>query len=150
MERAWVLGLTNCFLIREPAAMITSFIKVIPEPRPEDLGLPQQVELFDWIRRETGITPTVIESRDVLTDPRKSLTQLCERLGVPFDEAMLAWPPGPRPEDGVWAPHWYESVYRSTGFAPYTPKDEPVPDRLAGVLESCLGLYDQLAANRIR
>ena len=149
IDRAWVLGLSNCFLIREPAAMITSFIKVIPEPRPEDLGLPQQVELFEWIRSETGITPTVIDSREVLTDPKRSLTQLCERLGVPFSEAMLAWPPGPRPEDGVWAPHWYESVYRSTGFAPYAPKDEPVPDRLAGVLETCLGLYDTLAAHRV-
>lgn len=149
IDRAWVLGLTNCFLIREPAAMITSFIKVIPEPRPEDLGLPQQVELFEWIRSQTGVTPAVIDSREVLTDPRRSLTQLCARVGVSFDEAMLAWPPGPRPEDGVWAPHWYESVYRSTGFAPYTPKDEPVPDRLAGVLETCIGLYSTLAAHRI-
>ncbi len=149
IDRAWVLGLTNCFLIREPAAMITSFIKVIPEPRPEDLGLPQQVELFEWIRSETGTTPTVIDSREVLTDPRRALTHLCERFGVSFHESMLAWPPGPRPEDGVWAPHWYESVYRSTGFAPYTPKNEPVPARLTGVIETCLGLYDTLAAHRI-
>src|SRR5690606_15786138 len=126
MERSWVLGLANCFLIREPAAMITSFIKVIPEPRPADLGLPPQVELFEWIREQTGVTPPVIDSRDVLSDPKGVLTRLCARIGVPFDESMLAWEPGPRPEDGVWAPHWYDNVNNSTGFARYTPKNETV------------------------
>lgn len=149
IDPAWVLGLTNCFLIRDPAEMITSFIKVIPNPRPEDLGLPQQIELFEWIREQTGETPPVIDSRDVLTDPRGILTALCARIGVPFDEAMLAWPPGPRPEDGVWSPHWYTSVYASTGFEPYKPKNVPVPTRLSTVLETCQSLYDTLAAHRI-
>ena len=61
--------------------------------------------------------------------------QLCERLGLDFDEAMLSWPAGPRPEDGVWAPHWYHNVHRSTGFAPYRPKTDPFPERLEGLLE---------------
>ena len=39
---------------------------------------------------------------------------------------MLCWAPGPRPEDGAWAPHWYDSLWRSTGFAP--PEDGPPPD----------------------
>ena len=29
------------------------------------------------------------------------------RCGDPFDPAMLAWPPGRRDTDGVWAPAWY-------------------------------------------
>lgn len=149
MDWGWIGELTNCFLIREPAAMITSFIKIIDNPTPEDLGLPQQVELFDWLRRETGTTPVVIDSRDVLTDPGAALGALSPRLGVPYDPAMLAWEPGERDEDGVWAPHWYSSVYRSTGFAPYTAKNEAVPARLRGVLEECEGLYAQLAAHRV-
>lgn len=149
VDRAWVLALTNCFLIRDPAEMITSFIRVIPNPRPEDLGLPQQTELFEWLRERTGETPPVIDSRDVLTDPQGVLGALCARLGVTFDEAMLAWPPGPRPEDGVWAPHWYASVYTSTGFEPYRPKPDRVPERLTVVYERCLGLYNTLAAHRI-
>jgi hypothetical protein len=68
---------------------------------------------------------------------------------VLFDEAMLAWKPGPRPEDGVWAPHWYASVYESTGFGVYMPKAEPVPDRLRDVLQRCEALYDSLAAHRV-
>ncbi len=150
MDRAWTLGLSNVFLIREPRAMITSFIKVIPGPTPEDLGLPQQVELFEFVRERTGQAPMVIDSRDVLENPRGMLCALCERVGVAFDDAMLSWAPGPRAEDGVWAPHWYAGVYASTGFAPYSPRNVGVPDRLRGVLERCQGLYDELAGHRIR
>ncbi len=149
MDRGWLLGLANCFLIRDPAEMITSFIRVIPEPSAEDLGLPQQVALFEFVRERTGRAPPVIDSRDVLEDPRGVLGALCARLGVAFDEAMLSWAPGARPEDGVWAPHWYAGVYRSTGFAPYRPKDERVPERLTGVREVCEDLYGRLAAHKI-
>ena len=31
---------------------------------------------------------------------------------------MLAWPPGPRGTDGLWAAHWYDQVWKSTGFGP--------------------------------
>lgn len=149
MDWGWIGSLKNCLLIRDPAAMITSFIKIIDNPTPHDLGLPQQVELFDWIRQETGTTPVVIDSRDVLRDPAGMLARLCEQVGVPIDEAMLSWEPGPREEDGVWAPHWYTSVYESTGFAPYAEKDEHVPERLLGVLEHCNTMYEQLAVHKV-
>src|SRR5438067_84125 len=32
MERTWLAHLTNCFLIREPAEMLTSLIKHVPDP----------------------------------------------------------------------------------------------------------------------
>ena len=51
--------------------------------------------------------PPVIDSRDVLQQPRGVLTRLCETVGVAFDERMLEWPPGFRDTDGVWARHWY-------------------------------------------
>lgn len=149
MDLAWVDGLTNCFLVREPTAMIVSFIKVIPDPTPEDLGLPQQVALFERLRAQTGRTPAVVDSGDVLRDPRRTLGALCDRLALPFDDAMLAWKPGPRPEDGVWAPHWYAGVERSTGFEPYRPRTEAVPERLAGVLAECERLYATLALHRV-
>ena len=149
MSRDWIAKLTNCFLIRDPAAMITSFIKIIDSPTPHDLGLPQQVELFDWLKNESDSTPIVIDSRDVLMDPEKMLGRVCERVGVAIDESMLSWEPGTREEDGVWSPHWYSSVYQSTGFAKYTEKNECVPEHLLGVLEECNALYEQLAAHKI-
>jgi hypothetical protein len=149
-DRDWVFELTNCFLIRDPASMIQSFSKVIENPTPEDLGLPQQLKLFDKIKKQTGGVPPVIDSRDVLEDPEEMLGSLCQRIGIPFDVSMLSWEPGIRKEDGVWAPHWYSSVYESTGFAPYVAKEAIVPDHLLGVLDECQGIYDQLAEHRIR
>lgn len=146
--RAWLRTLTNVFLIRDPAQMITSFIKVIDDPGPEDLGLPQQVRLFDRLHARLGAPPPVFDASDILSDPAKGLAAMCESVGLEFDPAMLSWPEGPHPADGVWAPHWYTSVNKSTGFAPYTPKNEPVPDRLAGVHEECNRLYNHLAQFR--
>lgn len=149
MEWDWIMKLKNCFLIRDPAAMITSFIKVIENPTPEDLGLPQLMRIFEWVERDTGSVPAVIDSRDVLKDPAGVLGRLCERVGVEFDEAMLSWESGDRDSDGVWGPHWYSSVYASTGFSPYVEKDEAVPARLRGVLDECRAMYDVLARNTI-
>ncbi|MBX3317653.1 MAG: hypothetical protein KF902_12425 [Phycisphaeraceae bacterium] len=150
MGRDWVAGLTNCFLIRDPAEVITSFIKIVPNPTAPDLGLPQQVELFESERRRIGRTPPVIDGADILRNPRAALAALCEALSIPFTDRMLTWPAGPRASDGIWARHWYASVEKSTGFEPYKPKNEPVPDHLAGVHAHCRTLYDTLAAHRIR
>ncbi len=150
VPRDWLDGLTHVFLIREPSAMLTSLAKVLEAPTVEETGLPQQVELFERLKAKDQRVPPVIDSRDVLEDPRGVLDALCRRLDVPFQEAMLQWPAGPRSTDGVWAKHWYGNVLRSTGFAPYTPKDEPVPDHLQGVLESCQEAYQVLATHTIR
>jgi hypothetical protein len=150
MDRRWIGGLTNCFLIREPREMITSYIKIVPEPTPRDLGLPQQVELFESIREMGDGTPPVIDSRDVLEDPERLLRLLCDAVGVDFTPAMLRWAPGLRDTDGVWAPHWYGSVARTTTFGPYRPKDEEVPAELAGVLRECDEYYHLLHSHRLR
>lgn len=138
-------ALTHAFLVRDPERVLTSYAKVREEPTLEDLGLPQQVELY-----ETFGGP-VVDAADVLRDPRGTLGLLCAALGLDFDEAMLSWPPGPRGTDGVWAPHWYAGVEASTGFAPYSPGSrDPLPDRLAGLLERCLPYYEALAPYRLR
>jgi hypothetical protein len=147
--REWLAGLTHCFLIREPREMLTSLLHFLPQPTLDDTGLPQQVELFEWERRRTGRTPPVLDSRDVLQDPRRLLGRLCDEVGVPFTEAMLSWEPGRRATDGVWAKHWYASVERSTGFEPYRPKPDPVPDALEGLLRACEELYASLYEHRL-
>lgn len=147
--REWMGALTHCFLIREPREMLTSLLKILPEPRLEDTGLPQQVELFEWERERTGRLPAVLDAKDVLDDPRGTLTRLCEVVGVPFTEAMLSWPPGPRATDGIWARHWYSQVERTTGFQPYTPKPEEVPARFLPLLQECERLYECLYQNRV-
>ncbi len=150
MDWDWVLDLRNAFLIREPREMLTSLIEFLPEPTLSDTGLPQQWALFQRLHQERGTPPPVIVARDVLKAPRPTLEALCDALGVPFRDVMLSWPPGPRETDGIWAKHWYDSVYDSTGFQPYQPKDDPVPDRLSDLLDECEALYDHLYTHRLR
>jgi Sulfotransferase domain len=150
MDRAWMRRVRNVFLIRDPSAMLTSLIRVTPNIHLEDTGLPQQAELFESLRRETGAMPPVIDSQDVLRNPRALLEALCVALDVPFRSEMLAWKPGPRPTDGVWAKHWYAAVNESSGFQPFSPKTEAVPAHLSGLLGECRALYQHLHDHRLR
>ena len=63
---------------------------------------------------------------------------------------MLSWPAGPRPFDGIWAPHWYQAVHRSTGFEPWRPKRETLPEPLRPLLEQCRPYYARLHDIAIR
>src|SRR5262249_16016055 len=108
MDRAWILDLTNCFLIRNPRELILSSIKKNPDPTLDDLGFVQQCEIFKFVRERTGSVPPVVDATDVLEDPDRSLRSLCHSIGVEFDKAMLSWPAGLRDTDGIWAKHWYD------------------------------------------
>ena len=149
IDRAWLDRLDNAFLIRDPREMLTSLVRITPDITVADTGLPQQTEIFDGIVARTGTHPPVIDAKDVLDDPERLLRALCGSLGVSFDDAMLSWAAGPRDYDGVWAPYWYKSVEQSVGWRPYTPKADPVPERLADVYEECRQHYDRLYAHRL-
>lgn len=149
VERDWLSKVRHAFLIREPREMLTSLIRVTPDPRLDDTGLPQQWELFERAASETGMPPPVIDARDVLEDPTGLLVALCGALNVPFMECMLSWEPGPRATDGVWAKHWYASVEKSTAFKPYRSKPDRLPDELGWLLDECQPIYDRLYAERL-
>jgi len=91
----------------------------------------------------------VLDSRDVLEAPERLLGLLCEELGVEFSPSMLSWPPGRRDSDGIWAPHWYGEVEKSTSFRPYKAKDEEVPGKFRDVLRECMEIYQVLYEYRL-
>ncbi|MBI1826354.1 MAG: HAD family hydrolase [Planctomycetes bacterium] len=150
IERSWLDGLTHCFLIRDPREMLTSLLEHLPNPTLNDTGLPQQIELVHHVQWRSGRTPPIVDARDVLEAPRHMLELLCGEVGVAFDEAMLSWLPGRRATDGIWAKHWYEAVERSTGFQPYKPKQEPLPDEFTTLFEQCMECYSELHVRRLR
>ena len=121
-DRGFMRGLTNVFLIRHPARVIASYAKKREAPELADIGFVQQAELFDEVADWLGHAPLVIDSADIRATPRETLSRLCASLNIPFTDRMLRWPAGPKPFDGVWAPHWYNAVHASTAF------DEPEAD----------------------
>jgi hypothetical protein len=150
IDRDWMERLTHGFLIRDPREMLTSLVRHMARPRVADTGLPQQVEIFEWVRARTGRVPPVVDAEDVLNHPEATLRLLCAAVGVSFTPRMLSWPPGPRPTDGVWAKHWYKSVEASTGFRPHRPKPDPVPEGMEGIHAECLAHSRVLSAHRLR
>src|SRR6266404_4128982 len=149
IDREWITGLMNCFLIRDPREVILSYIKKNPEPELEDLGFVQQCEIFNFVRERTKIVPPVVDAKDVLQNPERTLRLLCGAIAVPFDKSMLSWPPGLCETDGVWAKHWYDAVAKSTSFEPYQPREGNVPSSLRDVYERCRECYEQLYQHRL-
>ncbi len=149
LDRGFLDRTANVLLIRDPEQMLRSLSRQIPRPTLRDTGLAAQSELLEELGRR-GQEPPVLDARQLLLDPAAVLTKLCERLGLPFDPAMLSWAPKPRPEDGVWAPHWYENVHRSTGFTPYAHKRGPFPAELEPLLAECRPHYERLFREAIR
>jgi hypothetical protein len=150
VSRGWLRDVTNCFLIRDPAEVIASYIKKNPEPELNDLGFVQQSEIFDFVHRQANSIPPVIDADEVLRDPERMLRLLCDAIGVEFSDAMLSWPPGPRETDGIWAKYWYAEVERSTGFQPYRERRVEVPENLREVEQRCRECYDELYQYRLR
>jgi len=144
VDRDTLAGLTHAFLVRDPAEVLASYSKVRHEPTLEDLGWPQQAELY---QRFGG---PVVDARDLLEQPERMLRALCDAVRVPFDPAMLAWAPGRRESDGVWGRHWYGRVWASTGFAAYRPPTEEVAPALRPLLDRCRPYYDTLYPHRLR
>jgi len=146
---SWVNGLTNVFLIRDPAEVVESYLKSRATVAPEDIGLLQQVKLFDQVSDHLGHAPAVIDADDFLRAPGPYLEALCEHVGLGFSENMLEWPAGRRDSDGIWAPYWYDAVWKSTGFEPWRERTPQLSGEARRVAEACRPAYEKLRAQRL-
>jgi hypothetical protein len=151
MALDWVHGLTNVLLIRDPVDVVASYLKSRATVVPADIGLLQQAALYDELRHAgSGEAPLVIDADDFLRDPEVYLRALCAHVGIAFDPGMLHWPAGPRDSDGVWAPAWYDAVWRSTGFEPWQARAPQLDAAARAVAEACRPAYERLRAARLR
>ncbi|HSL31092.1 MAG TPA: hypothetical protein VK900_17965 [Anaerolineales bacterium] len=149
LDRGFLAETVNVLLTRDPVDMLPSFASQIENLSLRDVGYKYHTELLSQLR-SMGQDPPVLDSKQILLNPKKVLGKLCERIGIPFQEAMLSWKAGARPEDGSWAKYWYKSVHQSTGFGKYIQKFEPFPEALKPLLEECKPYYEQLSAVAIR
>ena len=148
-DRKWITKLTNAFLIRSPERVLASYAKKWSEVSLRDIGFVEQAEIFDMVAQKSGKAPPVVDAEDVLAEPRAVLGKLCEACRVAFDDAMLHWPAGPKAFDGVWAPHWYNAVWASTGFAKPEPAALELPAHLAKIADAARPYYEKLREFRL-
>ena len=133
----------NVLLTRDPFDMLPSYAVWVEKPTLQDVGYKAHIDLLEYLQ-SIGQNPPVLDSKQILLDPRKVLNELCEQIDIPFQESMLRWKAGARPEDGSWAKYWYKSVHDSTGFGKYVQKSEPFPEALKPLLEECIPYYEKL------
>jgi len=146
----WMAHMRNAFLIRHPRAVLASYALKRSAVTALDIGFVQQRELFEREADRLGAAPPVIDAADVLEDPAATLERLCAALEIPYTPSMLQWPAGRRATDGVWAPAWYRSVERSTGFEPQRPTlDAALPPHLRALADEAQPHYEALRSHRL-
>jgi hypothetical protein len=145
----WFDAVTHVFLIRDPREVLASYLKSRPHATAEDIGVLQEAALYDEVTTRTGAAPPVIDADEFLKAPEAHLRALCILLQIPFTPRMLHWPAGPRASDGIWAPHWYDAVLKSTGFEPWHRRDLTVAAGHDHVIDRCQRVYESLFDRRL-
>ena len=137
----WIDSLTNVFLIRSPEEVVASYSKARPDLTAEDIGFAQQHRIYQHVCEHIHEDPLVLTTKQILSNPEKSLRAICDYSNIDFDGSMLQWPAGKRDSDGVWAPWWYHNVEQSTGFAPYSEKEIKLDKNQQQIASRCQPYY---------
>lgn len=139
----------HVLLIRHPARVVASYSRKMETLSPEAMGFPQQEALWRQLSNLQGNAPVVVDADKVLENPEGVLRRLCASIGLGWEDAMLSWPAGPRPEDGAWAPHWYDAVWRSTGFGDLPGLLPELSGQAAAIAQDALAGYQRLLAAHV-
>ena len=149
IELDWTARLRNCFLIRDPAYVVSSYLRKRNSVVESDIGIKRQYELYQDISRISGQAIPVIDASRFLNNPERGLRSLCELLDIPYSDNMLSWPRGRRASDGVWAPHWYEAVEQSTGSQAFSAPVVSLSAAQQAVVDEANTYYQLLLAKAI-
>ena len=146
MKLDFLENMTNLFLVRNPHQLIASFAQVIENPTMQDIGLEKSWELFHIVKRQN---PIVLDSAEILKDPKGLLKKLCKKLQIKFYDEMLSWKKGGIKEDGPWAKFWYKNVHNSKGFTKQKTSSRELPKNCQSLYIESLKYYDKLSSNSI-
>jgi branched-chain amino acid aminotransferase group I len=144
----------HILLLRDPLKVISSFAKNSPASL-EEIGLADLTALYDVLTSSgaawASSNVVIVDSDQLTTQPERTLSAIMRRFNLPFDEAMLRWPAGPKAYDGCWAFHWYASVHKSTSFsaAASLPSYKTLTRAHLDLYKTCLPLYLSLKTRTI-
>ena len=91
----------HVFLIRDPLDMILSW-GAKNEVHHEGCTLnatsfPDMLQMYSELKNNDQ-DPIVVDSNLLRSRPKDILTELCYQLRIPFQDAQLSWPAGPKPD----------------------------------------------------
>lgn len=145
----WLKNRRHCILLRDPKAVIASYVKSRPDVTLADIGVLQLRDLFVKISEQQGEAPLVVDSDDLLQDPAAMLQEVCAHLDIEFLPSMLSWPAGKRESDGVWAPWWYHRVEASTSFEPRAPFSGDLDPKWRDIAQQAVEVYEELSRHKL-
>lgn len=145
---------THSFLIRNPARTVTSMFKHWPDFDSRECGFAEQRRLFDELTERRGEPPPVIDSNDLLADPRGVVRAWSEAVGITWMPESLTWEPGPRDEVSWWdGGSFHQNLRNSDGLKPQARTSIDIsdaPPRVLDVHAELLPHYQHLYAHRLQ
>ena len=125
-----------------------------PDFHPKEVGFKEQFDLFERLGDLYGVVPPVLDSNDLLEDPKRMVEVWCEAVGIPFLPEALSWEPGNRDEVSWWdGGSFHANLRNSDGLKPQVRKYidiESAPDRVKEIYESVLPYYEKMHAHRLK
>ena len=136
----WIKKCENCFLIRHPKEVIHSYTAKNNLNSIEELGYPQQYAIIQLLKKANK-SFIVIESSELLENPKKVLMGWCKKIDIRFNSSMLNWEKGNHDNDGIWWKHWYDNVIKSTGFQKNIKKDITIENKYDSIYNESMKYY---------
>ncbi len=150
-DRHFLRAATHTFLIRDPAAAITSHHRLNPDLGRDEIGFRWLYEIFLAVADATGSAPAVLDADDLIADPAGLVAGYCARVGIPFLADALTWRPGMLAQWQRTA-RWHVAASESSGFGPRRPAARPLiqDERLRSYLDYHQPCYEAMYAQRLR
>ncbi|XP_071487972.1 uncharacterized protein [Diadema antillarum] len=179
-------GYRHTFLIRTPERTIQSFRKAYydhsmslgllsgkaADERTYDLlencklmdsgyHIKNVYDFWKYVRKEIELDPIVIDTDDLLNNPREILQKYCELVGLPFSESLMQWDPSIDicktwkqcgDDQIIQMQSFYGRAMRSSCFMPPTkqvPRDELTPDVIKGIDET-MKYFEEMYQHRLK
>ena len=139
----WIKECENCILLRHPKEVINSYTAKNNLNNVLELGYPQQFEIVKFLK-QSNKKFKIIESADLLKNPKEILSSWCKSIDIEFDEAMLHWGKGSHQNDGIWGQHWYDNVINTSGFQEYQKKDISIENKYVSIYNESMEYYTYL------
>ena len=108
-----------------------------------ELGYIQQYKIVKFLL-DIDKSFIVIDSFDLLNNPKKVLSNWCNKINIDFSDSMLSWEKGSHESDGIWWKHWYDNVIETTGFQKYQKKDINIENKYDSIYNESMEYYNYL------
>tara|TARA_B100001287_G_C22680324_1_gene529966 strand:+ start:936 stop:1646 length:711 start_codon:yes stop_codon:yes gene_type:complete len=139
----WISYCENCILLRHPEEVISSYTKKNKLNSVEELGYLQQYEIVNFLKK-INKSFIIIDSKELLNNPEKTLSDWCQKINIKFDKSMLTWKEGHHINDGIWWKRWYNNVVKTTGFHKYEKKDINIEKKYDSIYNESMKYYSYL------